>query len=280
MDPAPRARLCQLDPPLPLPRGGRRQPEVVVPPLAVLLGAGHVDAGRGERLRALALGLPRQRAEPALRPAQRLDRVGQVHQQLAVLPAHDVGAGHREERRGGDGVRDGLAGVVDARRVAAQVQHPRDGRRVELDDARVELGGGAHHAHAVGAREMAQHPALVLHPVLHADDRRGRRRHGELRERMLGVLPLHGEQHDGVLLPCHAVEVGHGADGEGDRLVGCLEHEARLERATVLAPGHQRDVEALLVEAGADGAPDCTRPQDHEPHGCTLPRAKLWAWLR
>ena len=35
----------------------------------------------------------------------------------------------------------------------------------------------------------------------------------------------------------------------------------------MLAPGHQGDVEALLIEAGTDGAPDCTGAHDDEAHG-------------
>ena len=163
--------------PLPLPRRRGRHLQEVAPPLPVLLGARHVDPRRGQRLLALALRLTRQRAEPALGPGQGLDRVGQVHEELAVLPAHDVRAGHRLEGRRRDGVGDGLAPVVQAGGEAPEVEHPRDGGRVHLDDAGPQLGGGAHDAHAVGVREVAQHPALVLHPVLHADHRRGRRRH-------------------------------------------------------------------------------------------------------
>ena len=50
---------------------------------------------------------------------------------------------------------------------ATQVEQPADGGRVHLDDARSQLRGRAHDAHAVGGREVAQDPALVLHAVLH-----------------------------------------------------------------------------------------------------------------
>ena len=79
---------------LPLPRGRGRNLDEVAAALPILLGAGDGDARRGQRLLALALRLPRQRAEPALGAGQCLHRVGEVHEELAVLPAHDVGAGH------------------------------------------------------------------------------------------------------------------------------------------------------------------------------------------
>ncbi len=117
--------------PLPLARTRRRELEGVAAPGAILLGAGHVDARRGEDVLPLALGLAGQWAEPVLGAAERLDRVGQVHEELAVLPAHDVGARHRLERRGVDGVRDGLARGIDAGGEASEVEQARDGRRMQ-----------------------------------------------------------------------------------------------------------------------------------------------------
>ena len=118
---------------------------------------------------------------------------------------------------------------------------------------------------------MAQDPALVLHPVLHADDRRRGRRHAQLGERVVGVLALHGQQHDGIPVrvagPRHLRRLGDDRDGQGDGLVGALEDEARLEGAAMVAPGHQGDVVALLEQAGPDGAPDGTGPHDDEAHG-------------
>ncbi len=48
--------------------------------------------------------------------------------------------------------------------------------------------------------------------------------------------------------------------GQGDGLVRRFEDEAGPQGPAVLAPGHQRDVEATLEQAGADGAPDGTGP--------------------
>ena len=138
---------------------------------------------------------------------------------------------------------------------------------MDLDDTGAQLGGRAHDAHAIGVREVAQHTALVLHPVLHADHRGRRGRRTELRERMVGVLALHGQQDDGVAVPRRLRRIRDDRDGQGDRLARRLEDEARLQGAAVLAPGHQGDVEAPLEQAGADRAPDGTGPQDDEAHG-------------
>ncbi len=214
-------------PALPLARGGGSHLQVVGPPFPVLLGAGHVDAGGGQRGRPLLLGLLGQRAETAGRTAQRLDRVGQVHQQLAVLPAHDVGPGDRLEGRAVDGVGNGLSTVVEARGEAAEIEHARHGCGVHLDHSRMELGGRAHDAHAVGVGEVAQDPAFVLHAVLHADDGDGRRRGGQLGQRVIGVLPLDTQEDDGVLGPGHLGGLGHDGDGQGDGLVRRLEAKSR-----------------------------------------------------
>ena len=127
MEPAPRARLCQLEPPCHSPDDVgaicRRSPRRSRSSSAL---ATSIPAAASASLpsRCASRG---QRAEPALGPGQCLDRVGQVHEELAVLPAHDVGPGHRLERRGRDGVGDGLPVLVQARGEAAQVEHARDG---------------------------------------------------------------------------------------------------------------------------------------------------------
>ena len=82
----------------------------------------------------------------------------------------------------------------------------------------------------------------------------------------------------GVPVQRHAGSVTD-RDGQGDGLVGRLEDEARRRSAlAVVAPGHERDVVAPLEEAGPDGAPDGTGPEDDEAHAwhsATCRRAKL-----
>ena len=69
-------------------------------------------------------------------------------------------------------------------------------------------------------------------------------RHRQLRERMVGVLSLHGEQDDGVAvrvgLPRHCRRLGHGRDRQRRGLARRLEDEARtagLGRAPPVPPG-------------------------------------------
>ena len=170
--------------------------------------------------------------------------------------------------------------VVEARGEAAEIEHARDGRGVHLDDSGMELGGRAHDAHAVGVGEVAQDPAFVLHSVLHADDGDGRRGGAQLGQRVIGVLPLHAQEDDGVLGPGHLRRFGHHGDGQGDGLVRRLEAKARRGQGlTVLTTGNQGDVVALLEQAGTHRAADGTGTQDDEAHACTLPRLP-WQALR
>ena len=119
----------------------------------------------------------------AFGPGQCFHRVGEVHEELAVLPAHDVGAGHGLEGGRRDGVGDRPAALVDARRESSDIEEPRHRCRVQLHDTGLQLGSRAHHTDAIGVRKVAQDAALVLHAVLQADHRCRRRRHAELLER-------------------------------------------------------------------------------------------------
>ena len=129
---------------------------------------------------------------------------------------------------------------------------------------------------------MAQDPALVLDPVLHADHCRRRGGHGELRQRVLRVLALHRQQDDrlpvGVALPRDLRGLQDSGDGQRQRLPRGFEHEpARAERSTVVPSGDEGDVIARLEQPAADGRTDGTGTDDHEAHACTLPRAACQA---
>ena len=64
----------------------------------------------------------------------------------------------------------------------------------------------------------------------------------------------------------------HHRDGQGDRLLGCLQHESRGQGLRVVATGHQGDVDPVLEQPGADDAPDGAGTENDDPHACTLPR--------
>ena len=89
----------------------------------------------------------------------------------------------------------------------------------------------------------------------------------QLGQRVVGVLALHGQQDDGVLVPRDLRRMEDGRDGQRHRLTRRFQDEAGLQGASVLAPGHQGDVEAALEQPGADGASDGTGPEDDEAHG-------------
>ena len=271
MDPVPRARLCQLEPPChspedvgaicrKSPRRSRSSSE-----LATSIPAA-ASASLPSRWASRASG-PKRPSGPAsastalarfmrsLRYFQRMMSGRATDWKVVVAMASAI-ARHRGR---------------PARRESAQVEQARDRGRVDLHDAGTELGGRAHDAHPVGVREVAQHAALVLHAVLHADHRRGRRRHrASCASAWLGVLPLHGQQHDrvavGVTFPCRTCRIVHDPDGQRDRAVGCLEYEAGPQGAAVVTACNQGDVEASLEEPAPDRAADGTRTQHDETH--------------
>ena len=143
----------------------------------------------------------------------------------------------------------------------------------------MELGGRAHDAHGVGVGEVAEDPALVLDPVLHADDGDRGRGDAQLGQCVLGVLALDPQQDDGVLGPGHEGGLGDDGDGQGHGLARRLEAQSRLEGPTVFAPGHQGDVVALLEQAGPDRTPDGTGSQDDEAHGMHSATPSPWEAL-
>ena len=99
----------------------------------------------------------------------------------------------------------------------------------------------------------------------------GRRRRGELRQCVVGVLPLDRQQHDrvtvGVAVPRHLCRLLHHGDGQRGGPVGRLEDEARPQGPAVVAPCNQRDVVAPLEQAAPDRATDGTRSHHDEAHG-------------
>ena len=112
----------------------------VAPALPVLLGAGHVDARRRQRLLALALRLPGQRAEPALGPGQSASTaLARFIRSLRYFQR--MMSGRATDWKVVVAMASAMAWprLVEPRREAAQVEQARDGRRVHLDDAR----GGA-----------------------------------------------------------------------------------------------------------------------------------------
>ena len=166
----PRASDCHVDPP---PRGrpvDRRDLHHAVAPGPILDVGRGVDAGGGEAR--VGLG-PRPRVD--LRRVvpgdhERVERVGEVHQQLAVLEPHDLVAGPARQaaRLEGGGQRLGVG--VEPRRIAPDVEDRVVRLTAGVDDARLEERGRQHHADPVHVLEQAECEPLVLHPVLGAGD--------------------------------------------------------------------------------------------------------------
>ena len=118
---------------------------------------------------------------------------------------------------------------------------------------------------------MAQHPALVLHAVLHADHRRVRAAPPtSCVERVVGVLPLDGEQDDRSSVASHEhLARDPSTTGTGSVTVssGASRTRPDAQGPAVVAPGHQRDVVATLEQAAADRTADGTGSHDDEAHG-------------
>ena len=269
MEPVPRARLCHDDEPG-RDRAALAAPlEVVAAPGGVLLGGDRVDARGRQALGALLPRPPLQRPRLGVGTAQRIDRVAEVVEELAVLPPHDVGPRHRLEGRRGERRRDGVGPLVDPVREPADVEDAGDRRRVRLDHAGLEVQRGAHDAHAVDRLEESQRRRLVGDAVLHRHHRDALGcRGGERAERLAGVLALHREEHDVVVAEVDARRVRHDRDGERHRLLirRRQPQAAVADRVVVVATRDQQHVVPVLRQPATHHPADGAGAVDHESH--------------
>ena len=166
--------------------------EQVAAALLVLLDCDHVYARRREDGITLGSQPPHQRRELRRLAAQCDHRVGQVHHELAVLPAHDVGAGLGGEGRAPQRRRDRLRRVVHTLGITTEVEDPAGRPRVGDDAAGLQVRPREHDGHRVDPLEDAERGPLVLDAVLGADHGDVRRRIGRQRREGTGrVLALH-----------------------------------------------------------------------------------------
>ena len=204
--------------------------------------------------------------------AQRLDRVAEVHQQLAVLPAHDVGPDDRLEGRGAEGGCDRFRGLVGSVRIAPDVEQPVERGGRDRDDARLDVSRGAHDADRVDALEATKRRPFVGDAVLDADDRDAvapdRRERFERRER---VLRLHRQQDDVVRAELELTRVCDRRDAERLRACDVVDAEPLLADRLEMRPARdEHDVVPGLMEPSADDAADGAGPVDDEAHAATL----------
>jgi hypothetical protein len=214
--------------------------------------------------------------------AQRLDRVAQVAEQLAVLPAHHLRAQWREEPAAGQVGRDPFDRRVGPRGVAADPQQPGLRHAVRRHFARRDVRGGEPHAHPVDVPEPAQREALVGHPVLRADDRQVLARGAAARHRSPGPV---GEHRDGVLrlrrydqdVILSEVDLFRPADRQRlDRVRARwrAEPEPVVAHGFQVRPaGDQNDLVPRQGQTTADRAADRTRIDDDVPHAPDFPTA-------
>ena len=137
----------------------------------------------------------------------------------------------------------------------------------------LELGGRAHDAHAVGVGEVAQHPALVLDPVLQADDGDRRRGDAQLGQRGLGVLPLDPRAGRRCRRSrSRPRRLGHDGDGQGHGLARRLEYSPDGQGLPVRPAGHQGDVGPPGRGGPPTAPPIAPAPKTTNRMECTLPR--------
>ena len=182
----------------------------VLAPFGVVVG-GRVDAGRlvaGQRLGPRPLVDVAHRA--VAHAAGRLQHVGQVEQELAVLAQHHLRVGARQEAGRREVGAEGRVDVVHAGREATDVEDARGRRAVGVDHPGFHVRGREHHGHAVHVGEPPQGPPLVVDAVLRAHHGHvGRRRCRDRVEGRLRVLGLRAHDH-------HVA----GAEPEGRHVVG------------------------------------------------------------
>ena len=230
--PRPAGQALPAGAPLPLPRRRRRHLQEVTAPRPVLLGARDVDARRRQRLLALALRLARQRAEAALGPASASTALARFMRSLRYF-----------QRMMSGRATDWKVVVAMASAMAWPWSSRPDGKRPRSSSPRRAPSAPARHRAAAGwpgtsrtcrrcggsgaARGARSPPRSACRPPASP----GGATH-QLRQRVVGVLPLHGEQHDrvavGVALPRHLRRVADDRDGQRDGPLGRLEDEARL----------------------------------------------------
>jgi hypothetical protein len=195
IDPVPRARLCQLEPPPLAPTSWRAsagdRPAARGPPRRC-----HIDPGRGQgllpsRWASLASALYRPSGPHSASTAlARFMRSLRYFQRMMSGRATDWNVvASRASAMACPTWSSTPDGGSDPGRAGPRPAPSGPGSR------RAAGGWRAHDAHAIGVGEAPQHPALVLHAVLHADDGRLRWGHGhQLGQRVLGVLTLHASR--------------------------------------------------------------------------------------
>jgi hypothetical protein len=239
------------------------------PAAFLVLGLRGVRDARGAQHRlALREHRPFRLLEPGRPAAQRVQRVAEVAQQLAVLHAHDV--------RARDGVEAGVAqpgghrggGVVDAVGEPAHVEDAGHRRAVRHDQPGLEVARGKHDADAVHVGEAAQRGRLVRHAVLEAHDRcvlGGVGRDGAYD--VFGVHALDPEHGDVAGTPVDLGRVGGRREPERALPVRRAHRETTgADRVEVGATRHQHHVVARPGQVSADHSTDRARSDDHPSH--------------
>ncbi len=159
-------------------------------------------------------------------------------------------------------------------RIAADGEDAAERGGVGGDHARLQVAGGQPDAEPVDPAEGTQRDALVLDPVLRADQRQQVRGNAvadrplpPLLQHGRRVLGLHREHEDVVGTEPQRVRAVHGRDVQGARaLRGDQPQPALAQRGVVRAPGDQHDVVPALVQPSADRAAHGTRPDDDVAH--------------
>ena len=164
--------------------------------------------------------------------------------------------------------RDRGRGVVDAVRVAPDVEQTADRRAVRLHDPGLDVRGRRHHADPVHVREPAQQRGFVGDAVLQRHDRHiGAGGGTEIERGADRVLRLDPEQHDVVGAE---VDLGRRADNryrERHVLVGALQPQTMGgDRVAVRTACDQHHLVIVLEQARADHATDRARAVHDESH--------------
>ena len=232
--------------------------EQVAAPAAVLVTTHELDPGRLVARERLAERQAGDLAASSHGTARGLDGIAEVHQQLLVLPSHDVRARLGLERRSRECCRDLVRRPIDATRVPAEVEQTADRRRVRLDHPRLEMARRAHHTHGVDVGKGSQRHPLVGHAVLRAHDRGlGWRARDERVDRGGGVLTLHRQQHDVLAREIEFGRMTDRGDRQGPRAFSRVDAQTPCANCFEMrAPRDQRDVVVVLEQPGADHAAD------------------------
>jgi hypothetical protein len=248
--------------------------------LVLLLLRRAVDTGRGQHGPALGERPAVNGPGVLVRVArERLDGVGQVRQQLRVLPPHHVRHDGREQPGLLQLRADRVRGLVRAGGIAAEVQDAgvRGARREH--GARFDVAGGQPHAHRVHVAEEAQREALALHAVLRAHQRQplaGRaaaphRAAGPGGQRGQAVLRLDRQHQDVVRAEFHAPGPVDDRDPVDARPVRRGERQAPVaQHLEVRTARDEDDVRAGLRQPSADAPADRARSDDDVPHAGPL----------